>query len=600
MSTREAKVVTKLLLFLVAIYASVSVYLNGLQSFTDPNYPGAFWSPDSGARFAMIYSWVTHGRMLHLYYPAAPLDPTGQIHPLAYFLFHQPHGFCAMYPPLFPLIAGTAYRAFGFGGLTIVPIVSGLGCVFITYMTACRLNMEFRIFIPLVVGTATPLVLYSSVFWDHSFIMLVMAGVGYWMLRSIQERSFCCGVIAGATIGLGIWVHELFLACFVAVWLALLPLLKSHRYIVTGLPVGFLIVILSWGVFNWLVYGAFGGPHLGANVTQNNNDHPFDLARILDWTQFNNRVMAQVVGTAIVDVAPNLWPYYLIFACLLIVYTFVAWSGDVMAGLMPTIGLSAAGVALLLVIRIHAYASPAGLFEATPLLIPALAVPWWIQKTQSGVLSIKMFYAWLSRTCWLVVLFLLINPMRPGTDWGSRYLLSVLPLLSLLAAHALEQQYRNIKTHLRGLMVVNSCGLIGISCLCQLYGLIWVHRNLAYSQQLNRSIRAIVSPILVTNADMPARLAYPVPSQMLFLVRTDEDGKVFSSVLRQTKVPELTFVGTGFGDNIIENAIVDSGRSYTKSEVHPLFLLSNSEEGDELQVIRFILRPKDQVKNAWK
>lgn len=571
--------------FFSVIYGVIAVYLGDFH---------AFWSPDCGARFAMIRSQIEHERLIYTYYPDADLDPTGQIHPIAYFLFHRGHDFCAMYLPLFPFITGLFYRLFGFSGLMIVPVASGLGTILVTYRTAERLGQKSRRFLPLALGLATPLILYSVIYWDHSAQMLITALAGYWMLRAVQERSFSHAVATGACFGFGMWVQELFLAFFAAAFLAALPFLKGRRFIVSGLLAGFIPLVLLWGAYNLLTYGLFGGAHLGANVVQNNGDHPFSLARILDQPQLAERAMIQLVGTSIFGSRDDLFPYYMAFVGLLILYAFVGWAGTPLRRVALVLGVIAAGMAFFLYRETGGEAD--GLLEATPLLIPALAVPWYAQRAQGEETTPNaVFYAWASRACGLFILFLLINPMLPGVDWGSRYLLAALPLMGLLAAHALEQQAEGLQKFGQKAALVCIAGIVGISVAFQCYGLVWIQRCLAYGQELNTQIAAIKAPVMVTDTDLNARLTASPTSQRRFCVRTDSDQALFASVVRQLKTKEVVFVGTEAGAYGIGGALSMSGLSFVQRESRPFWKVDHAkEEGGDLFFARFVQMPPNQ------
>lgn len=107
---RERRWVSGILIALAGVYGLLPFVLTPLQALLHPDAYGGFWAPDSGPRFAMIRNWVEHGSLIHLYYPYSDIDPSGQIHPLAYFLFHRAHDFTSMYSPVFPLLCGLAYR----------------------------------------------------------------------------------------------------------------------------------------------------------------------------------------------------------------------------------------------------------------------------------------------------------------------------------------------------------------------------------------------------------------------------------------------------------------------------------------------------------
>ncbi|HET6382307.1 MAG TPA: hypothetical protein VFJ58_02860, partial [Armatimonadota bacterium] len=57
---------------LCLVYVIVAIWLSRI---------GAFWSPDCGARFAVIRGWIEHGSLIHWPYAGASIDPAGQIHP---------------------------------------------------------------------------------------------------------------------------------------------------------------------------------------------------------------------------------------------------------------------------------------------------------------------------------------------------------------------------------------------------------------------------------------------------------------------------------------------------------------------------------------
>ncbi len=582
-----------LLFCLTVVYVGLAIYLSRFH---------AFWSPDSGARFAMIDNQIEHGRLIYTYYSNIDNDPTGQIHPLAYFLFRRDHDLCVSYPPVFPFLSGILYRVFGFSGLTLLPVLSGLGAILAACATAQRLQMRARSFLPLVMGLATPVILYSVVFWDHSAMMLVAALAGYWMLRALKEHSLHNAVVTGVVLGSGVWVHELLLALSVAALLSALPFLKQRGYIVGGLLVGFVPLVLAWGVFNLWIYGGVSGPHLGTNVLQNNSDHPFSLVRVLDQTQLAERAMVQLVGTNIIGSRDDLFPLYLALVSLLIVYTLAAWSNSALSRITFLLSLGAAALALyLLRLSYVAHSEPSGMFEATPLLIPALAVPWYVSKTKTLVVSVEAaFYAWASRTCWLFVLFVIFYPMLPGVDWGSRYLLPALPLLLLLSVHALERQYQEMKRGWRTFAVANTVGLIGISLVCQCFGLAWIHRSIAYNHELNAQVRRIKSPVLVTDLIWLApELTSSSSSQTLFMVRSENDQQLFTKVLGQLKPNEMTYIGNEFGSGNIENALTAAHQPFVKTEARPLWRLDHErQEGEELQLVRFTLKPKIQVKRG--
>lgn len=571
-----------IVLLILIVYVSIASYLNGFH---------AFWSPDTGARFAMIRSLTESGRLIYPHYLAADLDPTGRIHPLTFFLFHRKHDFCMMYSPLFPFLSSIVYHAFGFNGLTLLPMLCGIATVIIFGRTARILQLRSRLLGMLALGLATPLIVYSVVFWDHSAQMMIAALSGYWMLQTVKQNHLRSAILIGVALGFGMWIHELFLALFAAVLLSALTIRRNRRDVSYGLLLGFVPMILIWGMFNLIVYSAFGGPHLGANVLQNNSDHPFSLNRIFDGPELADRSMLQLAGAAVFSSQDGLFPYHLAFVCLLIIYVCVGWAGKPVSVILPFLGLATAVFALVFLLQ--GAGAVDGLFLATPLLIPALSVPWHTAQEQPIPSTTRTFYSWLSRTCWLFILFMLVNPMIPGVDWGSRYLLAILPLLSLLTAYALEQQYQQTSGYGRRAVVGCAVSTIGVSLICQINGLLLVSRCLAYGRELNSRIQAISTQVLVTDTDLNALLTDLPLTQPRFEVRTDPDVKMFAMILRKRQYQEVTFVGTELGNVNVEIALAASGQGFMIREQHLLWNVNHaSQEGKSLQLIRFVVKHK--------
>lgn len=586
---------------LALVYSSLAVHLSSFH---------AFWSPDSAARFAMIRSWLDHKRPVHLYYQSAGDDPSGQINPLAYFLFHSQRDFCAMYPPLFPILSGIAYRTLGFPGLTLVPMISGVGTSIATYGIAQRLCLRSRHLLPLITGVSTPLIIYAVVFWDHAVLMMLTAVAGYWMLVSLQHPHLRPAIIAGVVLGLGVWIHELMLALFVAVALASVPLITGGRRerLGMGLLLGFLPVVLVWVIFNWWVYGTVGGPHLSANMGGNIDDHPFGTKELLDLTQLFQRFMSQLIGTRLEDVPGELLPCYALFACLLFSYAALSWPGGPSRWMLSPLMLGIAVLALFSTLHVHL---ATGLFQATPLFIPSLAVPWYVGRKQyRETLTASTdsdltpdeeltadFFSWISRATWLFILFVLIIPMLPGTDWGSRYLLPVLPFLTLMAAYAIEQQYRYAPRSWRWIIAPAVIILVLISFFCQCRGIIMVRRSIRYNQHLNELAHTVSSPpsglpLVTDDISISAELTASHLPQPQFLVRSGNDRKLFLSILHRLKVQGFTYIGTGLGLTFIEGQYSSNSISVVKTSVQIFRANVKQEDGNDLEVVRFQLKPQ--------
>ena len=506
-----------------------------------------------------------------------------------------------MYPLVFPFFSSIFYRLFGFYGLTILPAVCGAATVYVTYLSARLLNLRFRLALVPIMGVATPLIIYSSVFWDHTAIMLAVASASYWAIRALNDNRVRSAFIAGAILGTGMWIHELVLALFVAFALATLPVLSAKKSFLKGLAAGFGTILVVWAFYNKIVYGALAGPHLGANVVANNPDHPFTLSAVLNLSEFANRSAAQLIGSTLPGatfwIGEDNWILLLYLASMLVLNGF--WSRGKLTPLEQTVSavllLAATYCGVTVAYAIHRYYTPAGLFQATPLFIPALAVPLLAPRMRKREDADISAICWLGRATLLFIIGLLINPMYPGTDWGSRYLLSALPMLVLLAAFGIEKQLVGLNGPLTVVGNTSVVVVIAASIACQLLGLIWIHRSMAYDADLDQRLTKIHASILVTDADFHARLAPSAGNQERFLVRTGTDDIIFQHVVRH--VPhsaEIDFLGLSDRGWQVEEALTLNGRKFRRSYVGVINPQKDGTTGNELQLIRYVQVPNTQ------
>jgi hypothetical protein len=179
-------------------------------------------------------------------------------------------------------------------------------------------------------------------------------------------------------------------------------------------------------------------------------------------------------------------------------------------------------------------------------------IPWWtIQRLASTDGNVNndnsknLYMAWISRAAWVYVLMAIVNPMLPGIDWGSRYLLPALPLLILLSANALEGQYNN--THQPWKFI----SLCGITCLalisfgCQAVGLVGVTKSVIYDHEMIGRIATDPENVIIYSNDGvgPHASALKVKKDQ-FLLRCPEDWPLFMRAIHSLHRTGFAFVGT--------------------------------------------------------
>ena len=244
---------------LVAVGVCAAVYILAGIAISKP---GGFWSPDSAVRFVQVESLLSTGfRTMAIPYPAASLDPTGRFFPFGpWFHFTRAGQYYLSYPPYFAMLVAPMFRWFGPPGLLILPIVGGLASVFVTYWFLSSTTPELAMTGALTLGLATPLLAYSTTFWDHSLTVALSAGALALLARDPDLTSGTHLLLAGGLLGAGLWfrneMYLLALACLAA-WLYAAPLARwqGALRIAAGLTVP---TIVLWGLNHRLTGSLLG------------------------------------------------------------------------------------------------------------------------------------------------------------------------------------------------------------------------------------------------------------------------------------------------------------------------------------------------------
>lgn len=544
-------------------WLAVSVLYVGV-AYTLSRYH-SFWSPDVGARFAMIHNWLVNGHLFFLSNADANVDPAGQIMPIAPYAVHLPKGVCSTYPAFFSFVSGLFYRQFGYGGLLVVPVLSGLGTLLLVQATAKRLTLGSWFLLPLIMGLATPVLIYSVVFWDHSLQMFLTALAGYWMLRSLMDGRTSSALAAGAALGAGVWVHETFLIMFAAVIFAGLSLVRIEpmRRIVGRVVLGFACPALAWVVFNQVVYGTPTGPHL---LGPNNPFLPDLLHTTIDPVAIWQRTISQLIGVEEASTG-----VLVLGVCLIAYLLFTRY--ETLAPFkpygLPLLNVAAAGAAL---VAISGTSWVHGLFSATPLLVPALASPLTAPRATAehpeAVTPRDLFYTWLSRICVLFTPVVLLSGHDPGLEWGSRYLLTALPFLVLLAAKALDTQWQAVGRVWKPVVLTSSICLISVSSFSEARAVSAVKGKLIATHDLINAARNAPSSVLVTNCWwLPLQLTAGNLPQTQFLADTPDGRAVFLAAVRARRESEFTYMGDAAGLTLFTRAALHGNGTYVLKSV---------------------------------
>ncbi len=165
-------------LFVLIFTTVIIIYLIIFLKLPD----NSFWIRDCGNKF-LILNKITYDGLkdISFNYPGKKADPESK-----YFPIKEPFArvlendrYVSQYQVFFSLLSYPLYKAAGFKGIFIIPLISAIIFgIFILFNTGKWVNKNFFILYMLTVFLGTPLLFYSFVFWEHSLaVLLVTAGL---------------------------------------------------------------------------------------------------------------------------------------------------------------------------------------------------------------------------------------------------------------------------------------------------------------------------------------------------------------------------------------------------------------------------------------
>ena len=190
----------------LGIGAVYTLYLQGLVQ------DGVFYSGDAGIKLLMIKQFLAGNLKGFLELPEEgwvrelwaqglyPFEPP-------FIHLHEGHWFVA-FPLVFPLLNAPMFAALGFRGLYLIPLAAGWLLWLRFYAVGRSLNLDN---LSLSLGLAglvlaSPLTLYTAMFWGHTLAVLTaFTGMSLALFPRGGRLSARSALLAGLITGLGVW-----------------------------------------------------------------------------------------------------------------------------------------------------------------------------------------------------------------------------------------------------------------------------------------------------------------------------------------------------------------------------------------------------------
>ncbi|MGB3903292.1 MAG: hypothetical protein WBB22_00040 [Anaerolineae bacterium] len=465
----------------------------------------AFFSSDEGLKLIQLQSFVRRGLGdFTLDYPGRELDPA-----LSYVPINNPPPLIregriyAVYPVFFPLLTVPLYRLLDYAGLYVIPLASGLLTLVISYYIA-RSTGENGPSSILVLAFCTPLIFYSLLFWDHTLGTLLFTLALLLVVKNLEQPKQLLLVLGGMLTGLAIWVRsELYVMAVVMP--VVYYFLGSRRFShVLLLGAGTLMGLVPLWLFQYLVYGDFIGPHVG-HLAWLAEELPVatDRVAILYHTLLEGNsspamsflFIIAFVASAMLVRAPKLRTNHLL--------VIIAFAGLALATI-PNILEAATGRPL------------GGLITTSPFLAFSFATLLSSSFGRKNRFLLALSVGYITLVC-------LMTPVDPGLQWGPRFLLPILPPLTILATN----NFSALNTHggfsRRGLLKVCFLSMVALSLLVQMSGLRTLYILKTRDARLIENTSQIGSAYIISDEYGYAEYVAPLFYEKQFFYARDQE-----------------------------------------------------------------------------
>lgn len=446
---------------------------------------GVFWTIDEGGKFTYLLNTLKTGDpAAPLLYPGRVVDPSAEFFPL-YYRIERADGYHTWWGTGLPLFSLPFYRLLGWAGLYLLPVLCGGLSVFLSGKIAECLAPHSAWIPPLAAlatGLFTPVLFYSTMFWEHTLALaLILSGV--WSVLRSENRLAAWELVAGgAACSLSIFFRNE--AVFFVAGLGLALLTRGWRKaLFFGLGLAGCAAV--WGAFNFGVTGSVLQPQ---------------IEKLVGITQ---------VGLS--DVGLKFFPYFLFNPPGM--YALPFDRGLLIAGSIFFVGvlvlpfwkqmrtgwlLACLGLLVVLgwaVFSATQYRSVQGALLACPAAV--FAVWYFVRKERAFslfgrilLLSGLIFGAVYLARAWVAA---------GGLQWGPRYLLMFFPLLCIAALVSAREYWTQFRAGGRILAAGLPAAAMLFSLVVQLRGVQSVWETYRFTQQTRQALGALTAGPIVTD-----------------------------------------------------------------------------------------------------
>ncbi len=560
---------------IILVFAAALVILTAMWAALPRE---AFYTGDSGVKLVQVENLVSSRySTVALEYNGNDIDPNSSMSPfqLRPSVYVKDGRNYSVFPILFSFLSSFPYVAFGFAGLYVLPILSGLLCIPLAYAIARHfMPHRFAMLAAALALFGTPMFFYSLTFWEHAPASCLFLASVWLFMRSARNRPAV--VVSGFLLGMCAWLRTEMLVLALIAGVAGMVSLGRPRAIVAWMS-GAALSVFGLLAMNRSIHGEWLG-HVTRNARMGGMDGlcgsvPVRMSHL--WTSLfglNAPQSFSAVGTggpqtgvavkssgSLELLAFGAVAGILCMSVMAFVVEYRRTRQEHHHGARPQGSWVLAGWAVLflaLAAAVGIYVSTlsqdraplvtvlksGGLFTFSPFLAMALAWPW--QGTARN--QVRRGYLWLLGTSLAFIIVMpLLAPNDGGIRYGARYLLPVMPLLVILAV-AVFHEFINGPG--RRVFVVLMAALVMMSLLIEARGYQVLHRKKAFGRDLTATLMA-------SSSQRVAALFWWIPFEMPRVILDRKVHMVFTLNALETLLASAKEAGDGTVDVVLPGRI---------------------------------------------
>jgi len=519
---------------------------------------GVFWSPDEGGKFFQLASIEWDGHLAYSPpYVGRRIDPELRFYPgstrfggdFPYPSFGAQGEVQFHWPIWFPLLSRVCFEALGIAGIYVVPLLCGWLIALASGWIAARFDRRLAAPAILLVGLATPVWFYSLTFWEHTLAALLALAavvVALGTRRASAPALFAMLALLTAATVLRLEMIA-FAASLLGAWGLAAWRTRSDGRATPARP----------GVASrrrWLVLAATAAllaVVVSTSVTERRGRQmsalPAKIAATLSHPSELPRTVAEVLVDRVAHEGPTMAPRWAAAATLALLACFVA----------PFVPRRFEGVILLpalafvlwysidLVRLDQPYRSLHGVFAIAPFLVLwTFAVP--AARQWPPRHRILADCAGLYLITGGITLILghsnADGRLVTGLEWGQRYLLTLYPVLAILALVAVQDFCRSPRTAgMKSVVAALAVAMIAVAVTLEMRGIGMLRANHEGFAALQRALQT-EEPLLTDIWWLPTALAPMFVSLDAYRVQGRADVADWVTLGRANGVTAFTFV----------------------------------------------------------